>query len=77
MTATRQDKAEWMAAHQLWEAKRSIEEANVRLLNAISSLNRAGQAERGWSCLKMTGTLGAESDAIDNLLIQLNKEGQA
>ena len=76
MTATRQDKAEWMATRLLWDAKRSTETAFGQMTSAAINFDRCGQPERGRECLKIAGILGGQSIAINDLYRQLTEEEQ-
>ena len=74
MTATRQDKAKWMATRLLWDAKRSTETAFGQMASAAINFDRCGQPEQGRECLKMANILGGQSIAINDLYRQLTEE---
>ena len=74
MTATRQDKAEWMATRLLWDAKRSTDAAFEQRTSAAINFDRCGQPDQGRACREMSYALEDLSKAIDALYMQLTAE---
>lgn len=77
MTATLQDEARWKAQYQIWEAKRSVDEAISRLQSAIGHFETAGQGEHAKACLPVVNGLTAQSIALDGLSKHLDGEEQS
>lgn len=74
MTATQQDKAQWLATFQLYEATKRADEARDLLTVAAFNFDRCGQPERGRECQKMAGILGGQGITINDLYRQLTEE---
>ena len=74
MTITMQDEARWKAQYQIWEAKRSVDEAISRLQSAIGHFQTAGQLEQAKACLPVINGLTAQSIALDGLNKRLDGE---
>ncbi len=74
MTATLQDEARWKAQYQIWEAKRSVDEAISRLQSAIGHFQTTGQLEQAKACLPVINGLTAQSIALDGLNKRLDGE---
>ena len=77
MTATLQDEARWKAQYQVWEAKRSADDAVNRLQVAIGHFETAGQTEQAKTYLPVINGLTAQSIALDGLSKHLDGEEQS
>lgn len=77
MTATRQDKARWMAIQQLWEAKNSTDAAFRLLTSTAINFDRCGQPERGRECQEMANVFLNQSITINDLYGQLMAEEES
>ena len=77
MTATMQDEARWKAQYQIWEAKRSVDDAISRLQAAIGHFETAGQTEQAKTCLPVINGLTAQNIVLDGLCKRLDGEEQA
>ena len=74
MTATLQDEARWKAQYQIWEGKRSVDDAVSRLQSAIGHFQTAGQTEHAKDCLPVINGLTAQSIVLDGLCKRLDGE---
>ena len=72
-----QDEARWKAQYQIWEAKRSVDDAISRLQAAIGHFETAGQTEQAKTCLPVINGLTAQSIVLDGLCKRLDGEEQA